>query len=640
MTRILTRSGVMTTHFARLFALAIIGSVAMATVIFSYAPVGATPPAGEPSGPYSPPSTHIIYNRDDRDSRAVDQNRLFYENAPNATNNASVTNAPSTLVPSGQGVNAPDQTTTTGATPEAEPGSGTANGQPKSVTSEQEASLEELLPTETELPTHPLTRTRALADALAENYDIRIKVYDEEAAQSLIRQARGAFDPVFSAEGSYEDIRDPQNTQDFIATGGTPGDIVDDMPRIFRENNQHYKIALDGKTEIGTQYEFKSQLDVLSNTLNQTSPLALFTPEWQSFTGVTIDQPFLRGFGTDVNKSEIRAAIVNKLAEKYDVQDQVLSTVSQVMQAYYELTYLSEELEAKREDRDLGVRLVRDRFKALEKGQVSSREVNRVESTLAEIIEDFTKAQNELIDQQTVLAALISSDLDHVGEFVYQPTSEMAEPHLNMNVDQLVTQALLHRPKYLEARERVEEQNIKLVYAHNQTWPQLDLKGTYGVNGLSGSFGNSYYREVIPQGPQWSVGLSFSFVFGNNDAEGKVDEIQARKEQALLNLKQVELDTNLLVRKLVATYRSDEDRYRAMEVFSRTAEENLSDERIRLEKGLSSDLDVLKYRRDSTEAGARRLAALADLNVAYIQIMEATGTLLNNLNIQFSPGAP
>ena len=71
-------------------------------------------------------------------------------------------------------------------------------------------------------------------------------------------------------------------------------------------------------------------------------------------------------------------------------------------------------------------------------------------------------------------------------------------------------------------------------------------------------------------------------------------------------------------------------------LFARTAEDTLDDEKVRLEKGLSSDLDVLKYQRDASEAKARELAALADLNGAFVQIEETSGKLFDDLNIHVS----
>ena len=594
----------------------------------------------QPSPSEVTPSTHILQNRADRDQRLEDRNQLLYSGAAttNAASDVNATNSTTTLVPSDSSVSAD---TGTNAAPQAAPSSpGAESGPvmpPSAMTtnpSEEETEFKTLLENSGhDLPMKALTQTQAITNALSQNYDIQVKSYDVEAAQALIRQAHGPFDPVFNAEGSYEDIRDPQNTQDFIATGGTPSQILTGQPRIFVENNGHYKLALDGKLPTGMTYEFKTQMDMLSNTLDRTSPLSLFTPEYQTFTGVTVDQPFLRGFGTDVNEAEIRAAIINKMVSRYDLEDEMLGTVSQVLQSYNQLTYLTAELQAKREDKDLGIKLVQDRMKSLERGQISSRELNRAESSLAEIIEDYTKAQNEVINQQTILQALISNQPTDVGQFTYLPISTLKTPELHDSVEELIGVALSHRPKYLEARSKVEEENIKLVYAENQKYPQLDLKGTYGVNGLSATFGNSYYRETIPQGPQWTVGVLFSVPFGNNDAGGKYDEIKARKQQAVLTMKQIELNTDLVVRKLVATIHSNESRLAAMHLFAKTAREGFDQEQTRLEKGLSTDLDVLKYRRDFTEAKARELAALADLNNAYVQLQEVTGTLLDRLHI-------
>ena len=584
-----------------------------------------------------PNSTRAMQNRSDRDQRIQDQNQLLYSGS-NSTNSPS-TNGPSsnlaTQVPSGSSIGT--DTTSTPANGNASGDSVLPPGANNVSPSQAEADLKSLLQSSgPELKTRTLTQTQALAKSLGLNYDIQIKTYEVKAAQANIRQARGAFDPTFHAEGSYEKINDPQNTQDFVATGGTPQQILNGQVPIFEESNEHLKLSLNGKLPTGTQYELKTQMDVLSNTLTQTSPLSLFSPQYQSFTGITIDQPLLRGFGTDVNLAEIRVAVINKLVSRYELQDQMLATVSQVLQSYNQLSYLTEELEAKKQDKELGVKLVEGRIKSLEKGQISSRELNRAESSLAEIIEDYTKAQIELINQEAILQSLISTQPE-IGQFVYDPITPMGKPQLNQSVEELLVVALTHRPKYLVARSKVEQEKIKLVYAENQKWPQLDLKGTYGVNGLSATFANSYYKEVVPQGPQWTVGALFSIPIGNNEAEGKYQEIVARKAQALLALKQVELNTDLLIRKLVATIHANQDRLNAMRIFAKTAKNSFDQEETRLEKGLSTDLDVLKFHRDYTEALARERAAEADLNNSFVQLAEITGTLLDSVNVRMQP---
>jgi outer membrane protein len=480
-----------------------------------------------------------------------------------------------------------------------------------------------------ELHLVPLSLSQAIMAGLKTNFDILIKMQNQKAADAAVREAQGDFDPVLNITGSYEHESLPQNTEDFVATGGTPADILDNLPRVFQERNYHYKIALDAKTPIGTQLEAKTQLDDLQNTLDETSPLSLFSPEYQSYTGLSITQPLLRNFGTDVNESGIRVAVLDKFVSLYEVQDEIISTISQIEQNYDQLTFLDEEITAKGQDKELGVKIVNERIKSLERGESSPREVNRSESALAEIIEDYTKVQNDILNRQAQLQALICSHPPDRFDFRYLPSEPLRErSDADLDYNSLMNLALLNRPKYLEAKVKVDQQNLRLVYAKNKLWPELDFTSTLGENGLSGSYGNSYYRQVVQQGPQWSVGFIFSVPFGNDDAEGKYGEVVAQKKEALLALSQVELNTSLEIQKLIQIIRTNRGRLQAMRLFVKTASQAYENEKIRLEKGLSTDLDVLRYQRDLSEARARESAVLADLNNSYVQLEEVTGQLL------------
>jgi outer membrane protein TolC len=74
-----------------------------------------------------------------------------------------------------------------------------------------------------------------------------------------------------------------------------------------------------------------------------------------------------------------------------------------------------------------------------------------------------------------------------------------------------------------------------------------------------------------------------------------------------------------------------------MHLFAKTASDSYDQEQTRLEKGLSTDLDVLKYHRDYTEAMARERAAQADLNNSFVQLREITGTLLDKSDVHLAP---
>lgn len=485
------------------------------------------------------------------------------------------------------------------------------------------------------LPEQSLSLEEALAASLSHNLDLEVKRIDRRLASNVIRQARGAFNPVLNLDAEFEDIRNPQNTQEFVQTGGNQLLLAGGEPRTFKEENWRYKLSLEGKLPTGTQYELFTQYDVLTNTLNQTSALSLFTPEFGSFTGITLTQPLLRGFGTDVNLAEIRVARKNKIISELEIQASMQETVSQTLSAYFDLAYMVKNLEFKRSERDLAEKIIAEKREQLEKGQVSPREVNRSESALAELIEDLTMARNEVIQQHTKLQSLISGSTPPSQPFVFRPESGLPIPDFKIDIHQLLAEASTNRPQFLIAKQAVEREGIRLVYAANQIWPQIDLKGTYGRNGLAGNYGRSYRQGILEdQGAQWSVGFQVSFPLWNDKAIGLKKEAENQKEQSILRLKQVEINTSLMVQQLMAIIESNYQRLEAMRLFKANATRAFEEEELRLEKGLSTELDLLRFRRDLNQAIVREMAALADLNKAYVKLFETTGTLLERYNIQ------
>ncbi|MEM6886168.1 MAG: TolC family protein, partial [Verrucomicrobiota bacterium] len=469
------------------------------------------------------------------------------------------------------------------------------------------------LPEVEELKELPIQLDEALARALEHNLEVQIKTLDSELANDLIRQARGAFNPEFKIDLEYEDIDRPQNTQEFIETGGN-ANLLSGEPRIFEENNWRYKISLEGKLPTGTEYELFSQQEILSNTLSRTSALSLFTPEFQNFTGITLTQPLLRNFGTNVNLAEIRVARKNKRISELEMQDAMLNTISQTLIAYYDLVYVVEEMRLKEIELDLASDLTLEKREQLEKGQISPRDLTRAESALAEIIEELTQARNQVFEKQTVLQSLLTDIRIPDASTIYAPSTSLPVPEVNFDLNMLLAEAAEHRPAMKIARHTVEREDIRLVYAGNQIWPQLDVKATLGRNGLSANLGRSYRQSISSgQGNQWSVGFEFSVPLWNDTAIGQKQEAEHRKEQSVLQLKQVEVNTSLLIQQLLAIIDSNYQRLDAMQLFKNNASRSMEQEEIRLEKGLSTELEVLKFRRDLNRARVRELAARVDI---------------------------
>ncbi len=481
-------------------------------------------------------------------------------------------------------------------------------------------------------PPRRMSLIGAIQLALKNNLDIQVKGLQAGIEEDRLTQAYGAFEPGFKADGNWEKINTPQNAQEFVATGGTVLELnqLNGDPRIFHEDNFHFKESLEGKLPLGTTYQFFNQWDILRNDLNRDSSLSLFSPEYGTFTGLNITQPLLRDFGTDVGMAQIRVQRKNILISKLDLKASLLATVANVAKNYFDLAFASENVKLRQEEVDLATKLTMDREDQLERGVTSSQDVSHSESALAEAVERLVEAEDDRLDRQNALLLLISQDVSIHDTSHIAPTSHLFGDKMEFDREKLLMTAYNNRPDYLAALERVQRDQIKIVYAENQTLPRIDFKGTVGYNGLAATGTDSISRAFQPQGPQYSVGFSVTVPIGNEDADGKRDEAKKEKQISIISLKQAEMNTILEINKALELLDANYKRLEAMRTFRKAADDNFTDENTRLEKGLSSETQLSKLHRDQTEAKTRELAAVADYEKALVSLYAADGTLLEH----------
>lgn len=477
----------------------------------------------------------------------------------------------------------------------------------------------------------------AIAIALKNNLDLQVKAIGVDLEAARLKTARGGFDPVFEIDARYDSINTPQNTQQFVATGGLTRnfDRSQQEPFVFEEDNYHFRASLQGRWATGTKYELFTLTDRLINTLNTDPTVSLFSPEYFTQSGVTITQPILRDFGTDVNLSEVRVARKNKLISELEVQASALAMISEVMRTFYDLAFASEQENFRREEIKVANRLLTEKRTGLERGVESAREYARAEIAVSESVEKLVLTENTRIEHESTLLRLLAEDQSVGVGYHLTPLARFVYNKVSYDPVTLLAEALKNRPDYLAALQKVERENIKLIFAKNQALPRLDIKATAAVNGLGDSVTQSMSRAWSGDNPQYSVGVLLSIPFGNRDALGKRDEAIAQKNQAIATLKQVEntvvLDINRSLEVIEVNYR----RLDAMRKLRDHVSTAFDDEKARQEKGLATEIDVLKFHRDFTEARTRALAALVDYNKAIVALYTATGTLLQRENVVF-----
>jgi outer membrane protein TolC len=192
----------------------------------------------------------------------------------------------------------------------------------------------------------------------------------------------------------------------------------------------------------------------------------------------------------------------------------------------------------------------------------------------------------------------------------------------------------LNRPDIKELKRTLEINELQTHVYSNNIKPDLKLIASGGV----AAFDRTYSRDMEKIGtldtPYWSIGLNFTYPFGNRAAENDYRKSRLKTEQAALQIKSLEEGATKDVK---AAIRGVATGYKQIEVTDRGrvfAEERLRAFIRKNEVGLATTKDVLDVENDLTTAKYNQIIALVDYNNAITQLWQVTGEILERVGIQ------
>ena len=469
--------------------------------------------------------------------------------------------------------------------------------------------------------------------ALANNLDVKVQRLQPELGEQQMRFAAGAFDPQFGFQTQYVYSETPQNTQEFISTGGITAGFDD--PRIFTQENMVFNWQLGGKTPLGTQYSVGLNQLQARNDLNILIPPSLFFPEYTTVLGLTVTQPLLRNFGPAANLAELRIARLQKNIGWYEWQQQLIRSLSESLNLYFDLVYTSENLRVRQSAVHTARMLERQNIRRVEAGKMRPSDVWEAQTSVANNADLALRAMNAYIETQNQLKSrILSSDVIAAGPTGrLEPSEGLEIPRVELDRDQFLRDAFNKRPEYLRVESVVEQEGIKVRYARNQVYPQVDLQASYGLTGLEGSFGNSFNETFNNGGPALTVGVLVSIPLGSVKERASLQAAKYRKEQAALNLQRVANEIVFDIDTALSIFRTTKEQVNAAAETTRTARLTAEAQEKLLEEGRATTFDVVRLQNDYADARTRELAALANHRKSVLRLAVARGTLLQELGV-------
>jgi outer membrane protein len=464
---------------------------------------------------------------------------------------------------------------------------------------------------------------------LQHDLNLQIERYNPQLAMYTLGGAYGVYDPVLDLSGQH----DHSKTGSRLLSGGlsVPGSQSDD---------NSFSGGLGGYLPLGTTYSLQANAaDTYGNSVSSVNtnglPIESVFENTAASASANLTQPLLRNFWIDNNRLVIRVAKNRLKYSELGLKWQIIQTVTQLEQAYYDLIYSRENVLVQQKAVELADRLVSENKKRLEVGALAPLDLESAESQAAQSRAAVFAAQSQLGTQERVVKQFITDHFKDWADLTLEPEGKLTATHRVFDRQDSWGKGLSQRPDLLQSKLDVERAGIQLKYYRNQLFPELDLFGTYGYNGSGKEFSGALYDVQQQNRPFYTYGARLSVPLANLTARNNYKSGKATLQQVLLSLKSLEQTIMISIDNDIGTIQANYEQVLATRAARQYAEAALNAEEMKLQNGKSTVYTVLQMQRDLTTARGNEILALDSYNKSLATLSQDEGGTLERLGIDW-----
>ncbi|MFM2294692.1 MAG: hypothetical protein RLZZ350_1105 [Verrucomicrobiota bacterium] len=465
--------------------------------------------------------------------------------------------------------------------------------------------------------------------ALSHNLDLQIVRYQPQLSVYSLSIALGGYDPLFSANATRKHEEKIYNIS---------GTNAPTQP----QTTDNVGGGISGLSPWGMSYNLAaatSDQDVFvadkNPNINIDGIPYLVTPYRNSSAsvGLTLTQPLLKDLWVDATRLRVSLARKDILISEQQLRLQLMTTVTAVENAYYELIYARENLKVLTIALQLAQQSYEENKKRVEVGVMAPLDEKQAQSQVAARQADLLAAQLALHNAENTMKNLISDDYAKLQPTALLPTEMIVAISEQFNLQESWNRGLRQRPEMLQSRLDLEKAGLSLKYYRNQIYPQLDVSGSYGYAGSHSEFSGALGDVQRGDQPFYSYGLKLSIPLGNVSARAQAKQGKLNVEQSLLSVKKKEQDIMVEIDNAIRAVQSTFERVSATHAAREFAEDALAAEQKKLENGKSTSFVVLQLQGNLTTARSAEIRALADYKKALAAEAFAEATTLERRKI-------
>ena len=312
----------------------------------------------------------------------------------------------------------------------------------------------------------------AILAALDKNIDIELEREKVRMTQYDLIATQGFYDPTATSGIFYNRSSSPNSAR----FSGTDSNAISNQSLTY--NFGATKNFERWGSFVSANFDNRRSVSNTSNLSTQYSPSLTFR----------LVQPLFKNFGIDQTRYQIK--VTKKTLDLNDAQfrQMVIQIISQVAQAYWNLSLAIKNEAVQRESVKLAETFLNNTKRQVDVGTLAPIEVVSAATSLESRRQAVFQAMNAVGQAENTLKNLTAgSQNDELWSSVIEPIEPFEIKQVSIPVEDAIKLAHENRPEIRQYTLSKEINKIGIDFYRNQAKPQIDLVANYSTNGLGGT---------------------------------------------------------------------------------------------------------------------------------------------------------
>jgi outer membrane protein TolC len=420
---------------------------------------------------------------------------------------------------------------------------------------------------------------------------------------------------------------------------------------LFKENTIEGLVFYNQSFPLGTNVNINYQGERLANN----SPYFAINPELFSNFQLVISQHLLAGFGFSTNRRFMTIAKQNIEITDLAFRLQVIATVTQVQNIYWDLVNAYQDEQIKERLLTFAQKTLSDDQKQLELNAIPSMQVTKDQSDVATSEGDLTVARATLrLNELLIKNAITKTDDPTIADMPVVPldTKGPDDPNATKSIADLIALAEKKRPDAAQDEIAMQKaaQNLKSI--KSTLLPVLDVYGVYAGSGTAGpknpncilgedqcasdvppGFGDMFKNTFNYTAPEYQFGMTLSINLRNRQAKADQFRTVLEYRQTQITFEEQKKTIRFDVRNAQFALQQAQARVvsaqKARDLAQHTFDVVAQEQKL----GAKSSSDTLLAQHDLGVAESALVAAQTAFEKAKVEIDRATGTTLEQTGV-------